>query len=161
MRRSNATGMGMSGSSMNTHGFFIALSGVICAGLLLLSAGCGKKAPPIVPREKPLTAVADLKAELDQGHVTLTWTHSPENRSAVSYVVLRAQRELSQPECSDCPMVYQKAGAIKLSKSLRKEKHGLDFSQDLAVGFRYTFSVRPIHSSGAQGPDSNRVVIEW
>jgi hypothetical protein len=49
---------------------------------------------------------------------------------------------------------------IPLVKSLRGEKHDLDFSQSLATGFRYIFSVRPIHSSGAQGPDSNFAVVE-
>jgi hypothetical protein len=29
----------------------------------------------------------------------------------------------------------------------------------LPKGFRYTFSVRPVQSSGAQGPDSNLVEI--
>jgi hypothetical protein len=128
--------------------------------LLLLAAGCGKKAPPVAPQSRPMTAVTDLKAMLDQGHVRLTWTHSPDNRYAKAYVVLRAQRELSQPACNNCPKVFQKVGMLQLGGSERDTKHGLEFSQSLAAGFRYIFSVRPIHSSGAQGPDSNLVVVE-
>jgi hypothetical protein len=134
---------------------------LVCwGGFLLFFTGCGKKAPPVAPQPRPLAAVTDLKAMLDQGHVRLTWTHSPENRYAKSYVVLRAQRGLSQPECSDCPKVFQKVGMLPLAGALRDEKHALDFSQNLATGFRYIFSVRPIHSSGAQGPDSNFVVVD-
>jgi hypothetical protein len=33
------------------------------------------------------------------------------------------------------------------------------FVQQVAEGFRYTYSVRSYASSGAQGPDSNLVVI--
>jgi hypothetical protein len=130
------------------------------AVLLLWVAGCGKKAPPVAPQSRPLTAVTDLKAMLDQGHVRLTWTHSPDNRYAKAYVVLRAQRELSRPECNDCPRVFQKVGSLDLTGAIRDEKHTLDFSENLAAGFRYIFSVRPVHSSGAQGPDSNLVIVE-
>ncbi len=161
MRRPNAAGMGMPGSRVKASGYFIDWIWVICAAVVLLLAGCGRKAPPVAPQQRPLTAVADLKGELDQGHAKLTWSHSPENWGTVSYVVLRAQQGLSQPECADCPMVFQKAGSVPLPRALREEKCGLVFSQNLAPGFRYTFSVRPINASGAQGPDSNRVVIEW
>ena len=150
----------MAKGRVNAYRYFWTWSGAICAVLLVLSAGCGKKAPPVAPQQRPLAAVADLKGELDQGHVRLTWSHSPDNWGAVAYIILRAQRELSQVDCADCPMVFQKAGSLPLPSSLRKEKHRLDFSQKLAAGFRYTFSVRPIHSSGAHGPDSNLVVID-
>ena len=43
---------------------------------------------------------------------------------------------------------------------MRDKKQKLDFSQNLETGFLYTFSVRPVHGSGAQGPDSNLVTIE-
>jgi hypothetical protein len=143
------------------HRWMAVAPGLVCwAALLLLFTGCGRKAPPVAPQPRPLAAVTDLKAMLDQGQVRLTWTHSPENRYAKSYVVLRAQRGLSQPECNDCPKVFQKVGMVPLDGARRDEKHALDFSQNLAAGFRYIFSVRPIHSSGAQGPDSNLVVVQ-
>jgi hypothetical protein len=129
--------------------------GLWCAVLLL--TGCGKKAPPVASQQRPLAAVADLRGDLRQGNVELTWSHSPENWGASAYVVLRAQRELSQPECADCPEAFQKTGSIPLTRSLRKEKHTMDFSQSLASGFRYFFRVRPMYASGAQGPDSNTI----
>jgi hypothetical protein len=152
--------MKIPGDGFGNMGLRVVRLGVFGAALLLLAASCGKKAPPMAPQPRPLAAVTDLKGSLDQGHIRLTWTHSPDNRYAKAYVVLRAQRELFQPECNDCPKVFQKVGTIPLSGSRRSEKHSLDFSQRLAAGFRYTFSVRPIHSSGAQGPDSNPVVME-
>lgn len=133
---------------------------ILCCAAVLMLTGCGKKGPPVAPQHKPLAAVADLKADLNKGLVRLTWSHDPENWGAAKYLVLRAQMAMTQPECPDCPMVFQKVGAIPLSKALRHEKHTLDFSQNLMPGFRYTFHVRPIHDAGVQGPDSNSVVIE-
>ena len=134
---------------------------VLCgAVLLVLAPGCGKKAPPVAPKPRPLTAVTDLTGVLQNEQVRLTWTHRPDNRYAKVYVVLRAQRGLSQPACGDCPRVFQKVDTISIPESLRDTEQALNFSQSLAPGFSYTYSVRPVHGSGAQGPDSNLVTVE-
>lgn len=134
--------------------------GACGAALLLLATGCGKKAPPVAPQPRPLSAVTDLKGILNKRQFRLTWTHLPDNRYANAYVVLRAQRGAFQPACGDCPRVFQKAGAVHIPRAVRDIEQTLDFSQELAEGFSYTFSVRPVHDSGAQGPDSNLVVVE-
>ena len=130
------------------------------AVLLVLALGCGKKAPPVAPKPRPLTAVTDLKGALRDEQVRLTWTHRTDNSYAKAYVVLRAQRGLSQPACGDCPRVFQKVDTISIPGSLRDKEQALNFSQSLAPGFSYTYSVRPVHGSGAQGPDSNLVTVE-
>jgi len=132
----------------------------LCCAVFLVSAGCGKKAPPVAPRQRPLAAVTDLKGVLRQDLLKLTWSHNPENRNATAYVVLRAQQELAQPACADCPLAFHKIGSVPLARSLRQEKHTLDYSQSLAAGFRYSFSVRPVSASGALGPDSNILVMD-
>jgi hypothetical protein len=133
----------------------------VCGAVLLVSAvGCGKKAPPVAPKPRPLTAVTDLAGVLRNEKVRLTWTHRPDNRYAKAYVVLRAQRGLSRPACGDCPRVFQKVDTIAIPGSLRDREQDLNFSQSLAPGFSYTYSVRPVHGSGAQGPDSNLVTVE-
>jgi hypothetical protein len=128
---------------------------------LLVWSGCGRKAPPIVPQQRPLVAIKDLKGVLEQGIVQLTWRHNPENRSAVEYVVLRAQSALAKPPCPGCPLIFQKEGTIRVGRLLREQQHTLTYSVKVMDGFRYTFDVRPVQSSGAQGPDSNPVVIEF
>lgn len=138
----------------------LARLGIYGVALLLLAAGCGKKAPPVAPQTRPLSAVTDLKGVLDRNQVRLIWTHRPDNQDAKAYVVLRAQRGLSQAECKDCPRVFQKVGSISVPGAARDQQQTLDYSQSLASGFTYTFSVRPIHGTGAQGPDSNLVMLE-
>ncbi len=130
---------------------------LVLAAMLVI--GCGKKAPPVAPRHAPLIQVTDLHGGLNKGTVRLTWHHSPENAHAVGYIVLRAQSALIRPECPGCPLVFQKVDTITMRGSQRKKKHALEFYQDVVEGFRYTYSVRPYQSSGAQGPDSNLVVM--
>ncbi len=128
---------------------------------LVLVNGCGKKAPPVAPRQLPLVRVGDLQGSLSRGTVRLTWNHPSENARAEGYVVLRAQSSLSKPDCPDCPLVFQKVETISLRGALRKKPHTMEFNQDVTDGFRYTYNVRPYQSSGAQGPDSNLVVIAF
>jgi hypothetical protein len=148
------------GNGLKNTGSRLVRLGACAAALLLLAIGCGRKAPPVAPHPRPLSAVTDLKGILDGEHIRLTWTHRPDNRYAKAYVVLRAQRGVSRPECSDCPRVFQKVGSIPPAGAMRDTEQSLTFSQNLAEGFFYTFSVRPIHHSGVQGPDSNFVIVE-
>ena len=135
------------------------LAALIVVFTLFALYGCGKKAPPVAPSQAPLVGVTDLAGGLNLGKVRLTWTHPTENAKAVGYIILRAQSVLSKPDCPDCPQLFQKVAAVPIGRSLRKQRHPLEFYQDLATGFKYTFKVRPYESSGGQGPDSNRVII--
>jgi len=141
----------------------VQISAIMC-GLcfaLVIQSGCGKKAPPVAPRQIPLVAVADLQGVLSAKTVRLAWHHAAQNESAAGYIVLRAQAALSRPACPDCPLVFQKVDTIPMDRSARKQRQNLAFQQEIAAGFRYTYNVRPYQSSGAQGPDSNLVVIEF
>ena len=128
----------------------------ICLSL----CSCGKKAPPMVPGHLPMAAVTDLEATLDQTRITLAWTHPGENSRIRNYIVLRAQTDLERlGQCTGCPVVFQKVGMRAVDKALLNKAEKLAFSMELPKGFRYTFSVRPFQSSGAQGPDSNLVEV--
>jgi predicted small lipoprotein YifL len=160
MNKTEAMGMGMVATGVMPACFFARRVALVCAVLLLLLTACGKKGPPVAPQQKPLAAVADLEGVLSADNIKLSWSHNPENWSATTYVVLMARQELPRPECADCPLAFEKTGSVPVDRSLRKEKHILDFSQSLAGGFHYSFRVRPVTASGAQGPDSNMVVID-
>lgn len=136
------------------HPFYWRLA-LIGLGLMSL-CGCGKKAPPVVPRITPLPIMDDVQGRLQDGTVTLTWQHGTQYRAVAGYVVLRAQSALSRPECPQCPLIFQKVDTIRVSRNPQT----VHFSQAVPNGFRYTYKVRPFQSSGAQGPDSNAVILE-
>ena len=140
----------------------LVIPGLIIAAFTgsLLMTGCGRKAPPLAPQPNPTPAVDDLRADLENDIVKLSWIHNPQNWGAKSYIVLRAQTDLSKPACPGCPLVFQKVGTVPVAKVLRRTEHNLSFSQPLMTGFTYTFKVRPVFGSGAQGPDSNLIVLD-
>lgn len=126
--------------------------GLALAGL----CSCGKKAPPVVPQVLPPPAMAEVQGQLQEGRVTLTWLHGSQHQAVAGYVVFRAQSALSRPDCPQCPLIFQKVDTIRVEG----KSQTVQFSQAVPGGFRYTYKVRPFQSSGAQGADSNVVVLE-
>lgn len=127
---------------------------------VLVWGGCGVKAPPVAPKQPPLPSITDLKAAYSNGRVLLGWHHPGGESPAVGYHVLKSQRSLSQPECPGCPLIFQRVGTENLQRTLRKQRHALEFEAAAPPGYLYHFKVIPVQSSGAQGPDSNLVKIE-
>jgi hypothetical protein len=127
---------------------------------VLVWGGCGVKAPPVAPKQPPLPSVTDLKAAHGKGRAFLDWHHPGGESHAVGYHVLKSQQSVSQSECPGCPMVFQRIGTEKLQRTLRSQRHALEFEAAVQAGYLYHFKVVPIESSGAQGPDSNVVKIE-
>ena len=126
----------------------------------MLWGGCGIKAPPVAPEQPPMPTITDLTAVYSSGRVLLGWHHPGGESPAVGYRVLKAKRSLSESECPECPMIFERAGTEKLMSTLRTRRHKLKFETAAQAGYLYHFKVVPFESSGAQGPDSNLVEIE-
>ena len=47
--------------------------------------GCGRKAPPVPPRQPAIPAVKDLRSDIDGDMIVLTWTIPDENRLKPPY----------------------------------------------------------------------------
>lgn len=131
--------------------------------LLLLACGpavfggCGKKAPPVAPKQPPMPAVKDLTAVHADGRVLLHWHHPGGVTPAVAYQVLQARRAVSRPECSGCALMFERAATETVPEALRTQRLALEVDLPAAPGFIYHFKVVPLQSSGAFGPDSNVV----
>jgi hypothetical protein len=131
---------------------------ISAVGMLL--CGCGVKAPPVAPKQPPLPKISDLTAVRSNGRVLLEWHHPGGESPAVGYHVLKSQRSLSQPECPDCPMIFERIGTENLQRTLRTQRHELGFEIAAPPGFVYHYKVVPMQPSGARGPDSNVVKLE-
>lgn len=132
---------------------------VILLSVLLLGVGCGKKAPPIAPRQPEMTAVLDLIARYEDNTVFLSWHHPPSSAAVTGYLVYKSGQVEDGSACKGCPILFEKVDTQPLDPKMRNTRHKLTWSQTVDSGFQYTFKVAPTQSSGARGPDSNFAVV--
>ena len=127
---------------------------------LTLVSGCGKKAPPVAPRQPAMNAVTDLTARIQDGVVTLAWHYQPSGVAVTGYAVYGAKQTLSVSPCAGCPLLFEKMETVPLAPGTAAERQQLTWSQPVTGGYGYIFKVVPVQSSGAQGPDSNLAKVE-
>ncbi len=127
---------------------------------LAFFGGCGKKAPPVAPRQPAMQAVSDLNVHYQNPMVTLRWHHRPTGSAATGYAIYRASQSSTKADCTHCPLLFEKIDRLNMDPALRAQQHPLTYSQSVGRGNRYVYKVVPVQSSGAQGPDSNLVVVD-
>jgi len=132
--------------------------------LVFLFPGCGKKGPPVPPRYKPVPAVSDLKYSIDGNILTLTWTIPKEKekeKSAFSgFIVYRSKRPISDSDCKNCPKLFKKVSDIPADITIDApgyENKNIEYREEIAKGFVYTYKVVLYTKSGAQSRDSNSI----
>jgi hypothetical protein len=116
---------------------------------------CGKKGPPLPPREKPLPAITDLKEEIQNGQLTLTWTVSTVKRASGFYVY-RSKTGVSEPECKDCPVLFTRLADIPITRGVGEEKTFM-YTETVEKGYRYIYKVTVYSQAGLVSSDSNYV----
>jgi hypothetical protein len=140
--------------------------------LVFLLPGCGKKAPPVPPRQKPVPAVNDLKYGIDGNILTLTWTIPKEKEKAKSafngFIVYRSKRPISDSDCKNCPKLFQKVSDIPVDITADNtidapgyENKNIEYREEIEKGFVYTYKVVLYTKSGAQSRDSNYVDFNY
>ncbi len=136
--------------------------------LFILLPGCGKKAPPIPPRQKPVPAVSDLKYNIDGEILILTWTTPKEKEKAKTapdgFIVYRYKRSISDSPCKNCPKLFQKMSDIPVDITADNtidtpgyENKNIEYREEIEKGFVYTYKVVLYTKSGAQSRDSNYI----
>jgi hypothetical protein len=121
--------------------------------------GCGKKAPPVAPKQPPLAAVKDLTAVYENGRIVVRWHHPGGVTPAAAYQVLQSRNDVSRPACPDCPLLFERVTTESVPETLRTQRLLLEVDVPAVPGFIYHFKVVPLQSSGAFGPDSNVVNV--
>jgi len=136
----------------------------ILIALFLLLPGCGKKGPPVPPRQSPVPSVSDLKYRIDGSLLTLTWTIPKEKEGEKTafdgFILYRYKSPISNSPCKNCPKLFHKVADIKIDtfgNGIKNMKH----RDEVEKGFAYTYKVILYTKNGASGVDSNYVIFNY
>ncbi len=125
--------------------------------------GCGKKGPPVPPRQTVTPAVKDLSSNIDGDMIVLTWTipDKMEDKSAgiKDFVLHRARQRIPDGDCKNCPVNFKPVAEVSAETKLAAEK--MKYSERLEKGFKYVFKVIAVGNSGRESIDSNYVEIVY
>jgi hypothetical protein len=124
-------------------------------GLMLVSAGCGIKAPPVPPEEKP-PIVRKLAHTISNGSLTLVWGLADDSPLPQHYTLYQSRTPLLDETCEGCPLVFERRLIIPAANRRNGAK-----TLTLEKGFRYGFKVTATTSSGREGPDSGMVIFSY
>ena len=145
--------------TFNTH-LILQLS--ILSIFVLFVSGCGKKAPPVPPRQKKSHAVNDLRANIDGGTLKLTWAIPREKGEIMprlsDFIVYRSKMLHSDSDCKNCPVLFKRVADIPIEAkgSEYMKKGNSTYTETLKKGYRYIYKVI-VYRKGVTSSDSNYV----
>jgi hypothetical protein len=133
------------------------LSLVICF-ILFGSFACGKKGPPVPPSVIIPQPVKDLKGEVVQDGIRLSWTIPGEEKQ---FSLFKAVVPLTEDPCEDCPVRFTEQRDIDItdSKILQIEGDKVTYWESMEPGKRYTYKIVVISEDGIESKDSNIVSV--
>ena len=125
--------------------------------------GCGKKMPPVIPRQPVIPAVKDLSSEIDGGMIVLTWTLPDEKEyksAGIKYfVVHRAKQKIPDGDCRNCPVNFKPVAEVSVEIKLPVKR--MKYEEQLEKGFKYVFKIIAVSNTGTESSDSNYVEIVY
>jgi len=148
-------------------GFTIGLAGMYTLLAALLLGGCGYKTMPVPPQEIVPTAITDLRYELDEKGVTLSWTYPAktvkgDTLSEISSFALSRAVVPAEEYCDTCPIPFgepvQVPGGAISAGSPRTATYKTTL---LRPGHLYFFKVQSLTGWWAESADSNIVSFMW
>jgi hypothetical protein len=141
---------------------------IIMLAATLLFAGCGVKTDPVPPASVAPEAIVDLRYEIDEGGVRLTWTFpdrtiNGDNISSISaFDVYRAVVDLDGL-CDTCPIPFGEPTEIDGGETsvAGKRRMGEYRTSLLRSDHKYFYKIRARNSWWAASDDSNIVSFIW
>ena len=133
---------------------------LICFACILF--GCGKKGPPVPPRQLTPPRVKDFTGYIVGDNLTLTWTIPPQKElissGAEGSFVYRSKTLLSEPGCKNCPVLFTRVATIpiELKSSGGLDKDKIIYNETLEKGNRYIYKVN-VYAKGITSSNSNYV----
>lgn len=143
--------------------------GLLALLLLAVSGmnGCGYKTMPVPPDEIVPKAITDLRYELNEKGVLLSWTYPAETvkgeqlTDIVSFKLFRAVVPAEQ-YCESCPIPFAEPITVEGGAVVPdKPKTGVYQDTLLRPGHLYFFKVRSASGWWAESADSNVVSFMW
>ena len=136
---------------------------IMVLAILIVTFGCGKKAPPVPPPEKAPPAVSDLRHQFEDGQFELSW-RVPEDvvqdrERVAGFTVQRSKLSLGGEDCTDCPVVFTAVAEIDASDMRHRDGQWITFAyrEALEQGFRYRYKVTAFGRGRIAGTDSKVV----
>lgn len=130
----------------------------------LLLSGCGKKRPPIPPKQAKPQAVKNLQGEMKEGKVTLIWNKPGEKKPVLSgFIVFRSKESLSNADCKNCPKVFKRIADIPAqgSDAAKNNVNIMYYNEMVEKGYKYIYKVIGYTDSNAASNDSNYVEFTY
>lgn len=136
----------------------------LAVGLVLLAAGCGKKADPRAPEFATPERITNLRAQSVGNGINLTWTRPNQYvdgrqlKDLASFVIFR--KDLSQ-SCLDCAVPYRQLTTVSVEDRDRFNKQRQYRFVDGAVqpNAVYRYRVLSQLADGTLGEPSNEIEI--
>lgn len=141
---------------MKTAGKAIFRLAFLCAVMLAIGAGCGKKGPPLPPLRNgnSIAAPSGLEYKAAADTLTLSWTHRVDEENARlqpdGFEVFLTKRTFEA--CEGCPFKFEMIATVPMP-SMR-------FSMAVEKGFRYYFRIRATNEDGLKSEFSKTVQFE-
>ena len=135
--------------------------------LIILTVGCGVKAPPTPPDVLVPKAIKDLRGTVREEAFYLTWSLPKENMDGSRPVDLERFLVLRRDEtrgCPECPGEFTVKAELDLRDPqgyLLKDDTVTWRDTELTEGVIYMYKVIGVNHWGYQGPPSNEVMITW
>ncbi len=134
----------------------------ILIAFALFFSCCGKKAPPMPPRQIQPPAVNDLRASIAGDTLRLTWTIPMEKGKVTpglsGFIVYRSKKLVSESDCKSCPVLFRRVADIPIEAkgSAYLKKDNFTYSETLEKGYRYIYKLT-VYTKGFANSDSNYV----
>ncbi len=126
--------------------------------ILLGGIACGKKGPPVPPKAIVPQSVKDLKGEVIQERIRLSWT-IPEGENL--FRLFKAIKPLAEEPCPGCPVRFTERFDIDIAdpKTVHIEGKQVIYWDAIEPGNRYVYKVIVISEDGVESGDSNIVFV--
>lgn len=137
------------------------LVALVIISTFILVGGCGRKTPPVPPKAVIAEAITDLRSQLDDQAVTLTWTHPSLSVNGAridtirTFIVYKAQIPAGD-YCSGCPVVYDYEFEVN-ARGREAGKLVTFRDSDLKAGYHYVYMVRSNSGWRILSKDSNPI----